>query len=56
MDRPEKGCAIVHSDSAAGIQRLNPEAAKVMVRGGLTGLGIEEVSGEPPACRASPTP
>lgn len=30
VDRPEKGCAIVHSDSSEGIQRLNQEAAKVM--------------------------
>jgi imidazolonepropionase-like amidohydrolase len=30
VDRPEGGCAIVHSDSDEGIQRLNQEAAKVM--------------------------
>ena len=30
VDRPAGGCAIVHSDSAEGIQRLNQEAAKVM--------------------------
>src|SRR3546814_16452421 len=30
VDRPRNGCAIVHSDSEEGIQRLNQEAAKVM--------------------------
>lgn len=40
VDRPEKGCAIVHSDSAEGIQRLNQEAAKVMVRGERVGLKL----------------
>lgn len=30
VDRPDGGCAIVHSDSAEGIQRLNQEAAKVI--------------------------
>ncbi|KRG67559.1 amidohydrolase [Pseudoxanthomonas dokdonensis] len=30
VDRPAKGCAIVHSDSEEGIQRLNQEAAKVI--------------------------
>ncbi|HEY9541972.1 MAG TPA: amidohydrolase, partial [Luteimonas sp.] len=30
VDRPANGCAIVHSDSEEGIQRLNQEAAKVM--------------------------
>ena len=30
VDRVPGGCAIVHSDSAEGIQRLNQEAAKVM--------------------------
>lgn len=30
VDRPAGGCAIVHSDSDEGIQRLNQEAAKVM--------------------------
>lgn len=38
VDRPESGCAIVHSDSAEGIQRLNQEAAKVMVRAERIGL------------------
>ncbi|PZO10487.1 MAG: amidohydrolase [Lysobacteraceae bacterium] len=40
VDRPDKGCAIVHSDSAEGIQRLNQEAAKVMVRGERVGLEL----------------
>ncbi|MBW8368851.1 MAG: amidohydrolase [Arenimonas sp.] len=40
VDRPERGCAIVHSDSAEGIQRLNQEAAKVMVRGERVGLKL----------------
>jgi imidazolonepropionase-like amidohydrolase len=40
VDRPEGGCAIVHSDSAEGIQRLNQEAAKAMSRGNRAGLEI----------------
>jgi imidazolonepropionase-like amidohydrolase len=40
VDRPENGCAVVHSDSAEGIQRLNQEAAKVMVRGERVGLSL----------------
>ncbi|MCX7033050.1 MAG: amidohydrolase [Arenimonas sp.] len=40
VDRPDKGCAIVHSDSAESIQRLNQEAAKVMVRGERLGLKL----------------
>jgi imidazolonepropionase-like amidohydrolase len=40
VDRPDKGCAIVHSDSSEGIQRLNQEAAKVMVRGERVGLEL----------------
>jgi imidazolonepropionase-like amidohydrolase len=39
VDRAKNGCAIVHSDSAEGIQRLNQEAAKVMAQG--TRVGIE---------------
>ncbi|HEX7012048.1 MAG TPA: amidohydrolase [Steroidobacteraceae bacterium] len=39
-DRPENGCAIVHSDSEEGIQRLNQEAAKAMARGERAGLDI----------------
>ena len=40
VDRPDKGCAIVHSDSPESIQRLNQEAAKVMVRGERVGLKL----------------
>lgn len=39
-DRPAKGCAIVHSDSDEGIQRLNQEAAKAMAAGRRAGLDI----------------
>lgn len=42
VDRPEGGCAIVHSDSSEGIQRLNQEAAKAMARGQRVGLQIDE--------------
>jgi imidazolonepropionase-like amidohydrolase len=40
VDRPEGGCAIVHSDSGEGIQRLNQEAAKAMGAGNRAGLNI----------------
>ena len=40
VDRPEGGCAIVHSDSPEGIQRLNQEAAKAMSRGNRVGMEI----------------
>jgi imidazolonepropionase-like amidohydrolase len=40
VDYPEDGCAIVHSDSEEGIQRLNQEAAKAMTRGIRAGLDI----------------
>ena len=40
VDRPDNGCAIVHSDSDEGIQRLNQEAAKAMSRGQAAGLAI----------------
>jgi imidazolonepropionase-like amidohydrolase len=39
-DMPANGCAVVHSDSAEGIQRLNQEAAKAMTRGVRAGLDI----------------
>jgi len=42
VDRPEGSCAIVHSDSSEGIQRLNQEAAKAMVRGQHVGMDITE--------------
>ena len=34
------GCAIIHSDSAIGIQRLNQEAAKAMAAGNRAGFNI----------------
>ncbi|HEU4813444.1 MAG TPA: amidohydrolase [Xanthomonadaceae bacterium] len=40
VDRPPGGCAIVHSDSAEGIQRLNQEAAKVIAHARLAGMEI----------------
>ena len=40
VDRPANSCAIVHSDSEEGIQRLNQEAAKVMARAKLVGMEI----------------
>ncbi len=39
-DLPQGGCAIVHSDSDEGIQRLNQEAGKAMSRGIRAGLTI----------------
>ncbi|WP_394002016.1 amidohydrolase [Luteimonas sp. WGS1318] len=40
VDRAPNGCAIVHSDSDEGIQRLNQEAAKVMASAQRAGLDI----------------
>ena len=40
VDHPAGGCAIVHSDSEEGIQRLNQEAAKAMTRGNRAGFEI----------------
>jgi imidazolonepropionase-like amidohydrolase len=40
VDAAPGGCAIVHSDSSEGIQRLNQEAAKAMTRGVRAGLPI----------------
>jgi imidazolonepropionase-like amidohydrolase len=40
VDAPQNGCAIVHSDSNEGIQRLNQEAAKGMARGQRAGFDI----------------
>jgi len=40
VDRPEGSCAIVHSDSAEGIQRLNQEAGKVMGHAAAIGMDI----------------
>jgi len=36
------GCAIVHSDSAVGIQHLNQEAAKALSAGNRAGLDIDK--------------
>lgn len=40
VDAPKNSCAIIHSDDAVGIQRLNQEAAKAMADGNRIGLGI----------------
>jgi len=40
VDRPKGSCAVVHSDSAEGIQRLNQEAAKAMSSGNRVGMSI----------------
>ena len=40
VDRAPNGCAIVHSDSEEGIQRLNQEAAKAMASAHRAGIDI----------------
>ena len=40
VDAAPAGCAIVHSDSEEGIQRLNQEAAKAMTYGARAGLTV----------------
>jgi imidazolonepropionase-like amidohydrolase len=40
VDAAPNGCAIVHSDSEEGIQRLNQEAAKAIAYGARAGLDI----------------
>jgi imidazolonepropionase-like amidohydrolase len=40
VDAAPGGCAIVHSDSEEGIQRLNQEAAKAITHGARVGLNI----------------
>jgi len=40
VDAAPSGCAIVHSDSEEGIQRLNQEAAKAMTYGARAGLAV----------------
>lgn len=40
VDRPANSCAIVHSDSEEGIQRLNQEAAKVIAHAKLANIDI----------------
>src|SRR6185436_7145162 len=42
VDHAQGGCAIVHSDSALGIQRLNQEAGKAMAAGRRMGLPLRE--------------
>jgi imidazolonepropionase-like amidohydrolase len=42
VDHAKGGCAVVHSDSAEGIQRLNQEAAKAMAAGNRIGLHLRE--------------
>ncbi len=36
------GCAVIHSDDAEGIQRLNQEAAKAMAAGNAMGMTLRE--------------
>ncbi|MEO6102323.1 MAG: amidohydrolase [Pseudoxanthomonas sp.] len=40
VDRPANSCAIMHSDSEEGIQRLNQEAAKAMASAKRMGIDI----------------
>lgn len=40
VDRPQGSCAILHSDSPEGIQRLNQEAAKVIAASRRAGIEI----------------
>jgi len=40
VDRPAGSCAITHSDSSEGIQRLNQETAKVMANARRVGIAI----------------
>jgi imidazolonepropionase-like amidohydrolase len=40
VDAPANSCAMLHSDSEDGIQRLNQEAAKAMAKGVRAGLKI----------------
>ncbi|MGO4552246.1 amidohydrolase [Lysobacter sp. 2RAF19] len=40
VDRVPNGCAIVHSDSEEGIQRLNQEAAKVIANAHRVGIDV----------------
>jgi len=42
VDHAKNGCAIVHSDSALGIQRLNQEAGKSMAAGRRMGFPLRE--------------
>jgi imidazolonepropionase-like amidohydrolase len=40
VDYPEHSCAMVHSDSPDGVQRLNQEVAKAMAHGERAGLAV----------------
>jgi imidazolonepropionase-like amidohydrolase len=40
VDFPDHSCAIVHSDSGDGVQRLNQEAAKAMAHGARAGFAV----------------
>lgn len=40
VDRPDGSCAVLHSDSAENIQRLNQEVTKAMTRGQRAGIDI----------------
>ncbi|KGJ96228.1 amidohydrolase [Colwellia psychrerythraea] len=42
VDAVKNSCAVVHSDSASTIQRLNQEAAKVMYRANENGFALKE--------------
>ncbi len=42
VHKAKNGCAIVHSDDAYGIQRLNQEAAKALADGNKAGLNISK--------------
>ena len=42
VDHPKGGCAVVHSDSAEQIQRLNQEAGKAMAAGRRMGFPLRE--------------
>lgn len=42
VDAVKNSCAVVHSDSATTIQRLNQEAAKVMYRANENGFNLKE--------------
>ena len=41
IDAQEGGCAVIHSDSDTGIQRLNQNAAKAMAAGNRMGFDLE---------------
>ena len=53
VDRPAGGCAIVHSDSSEGIQRLNQEAGKAMAHARRVGTRHHARARDPLADRES---